>query len=143
MKWLPVLVWLVALPAQAHEIRLDVAGASATVITLHYADDQPFAFEAYELYPAGSETPAQVGRTDGKGRIALLADTADTAGEWRLKAWSADGHGVDRRITALAGETATPAARAETPRAALWLGGLGTIFGLFGLGQLYLGRKKR
>jgi len=140
MKWLPVLVWLVALPVQAHEIRLDIAGASTTVITLHYADDQPFAFEAYELYPAGSDTPAQVGRTDGKGRIALLADNA---GEWRLKAWSADGHGVDRKITALAGQTASPVASAETPRAALWLGGLGTIFGLFGLGQLYLGRKKR
>lgn len=141
MRWLPLIALFAAAAAPAHEIRLDVAGASATVITLHYADGQPFAFEAYELYPAGSETPGQVGRTDGRGRIALLADAA---GEWRLKAWSDDGHGVDRKLTALAGEPAAATApAAETPRAALWLGGLGTIFGLFGLLQLYLGRKKR
>lgn len=141
MKKLLVIALFAAVSAQAHEIRLEVSGAQATVVTLHYADGQPFAFEAYELYPAGSETPGQVGRTDGKGRIALLADTA---GEWRLKAWSDDGHGVDRKITALGSNpaAATPPA-AETPRTALWLGGLGTIFGLFGLVQLYLGRKKR
>lgn len=124
----------------AHEVQVDTAGTTATVLTLRYADGQPFAFEAYELYPAGSETPGQVGRTDAAGRIAFVTDGRT---EWRLKAWSGDGHGVDRPVSAISGELAVTAPAAETPRAALWLGGLGTIFGLFGLWQLYLGRKRR
>lgn len=140
MKRLLAVFLLVAGVATAHEVQVNTAGATATVATLRYADAQPFAFEAYELYPAGSETPAQVGRTDAAGRVVFLADVP---GEWRLKAWSDDGHGVDRPISAISGELAVTPPVAETPRAALWLGGLGTIFGLFGLWQLYLGRKKR
>lgn len=136
-----LVVWLLlAGTAMAHEVQVNTAGATATVVTLRYADAQPFAFEAYELYPAGSETPAQVGRTDVAGRVVFIADTP---GEWRLKAWSEDGHGVDRQISAISGELAVTPPLAETPRTALWLGGLGAIFGLFGLWQFYLGRKKR
>lgn len=136
MRCLFLCLLLLAGPALAHEVIVESGGATATVVRLHYADGQPFAFEAYELYPAASEVPAQVGRTDARGRVVFIA--GDIA-EWRLKAWSADGHGVERSIPAVTGETtlaiSTPA------RSSLWLAGLGGIFGLFGLWQLY-SRKK-
>lgn len=140
MRRLLAVLLLLAGTATAHEIQVGTAAGTATVLSLRYADGQPFAFEAYELYPVGSETPAQVGRTDAAGRIAFVADGR---AEWRLKAWSDDGHGVDRPITAIAGELTAVAPIAETPRPVLWLAGLGAIFGLFGLWQLYLGRKKQ
>lgn len=140
MRRLLAAVLLCAGAASAHEVQVATAGATATVLTLRYADGQPFAFEAYELYRGDSQTPAQVGRSDAAGRIAFFADGH---GEWRLKAWSDDGHGVDRAVSAISGDLAVSVPAAETPRAILWLGGLGTIFGLFGLLQLYLGRKRR
>jgi nickel transport protein len=136
MRGLFLCLLLLAMPAAAHEVIVESGGATATVISLHYADGQPFAFEAYELYPAGNETPAQVGRTDARGRVVFIA--GETA-EWRLKAWSADGHGVERSIPAVAGEITLAAS--PPARSSLWLAGLGGIFGLFGLWQLYARKK--
>lgn len=124
-------------PAMAHEVIVETGAGSAMVLRLQYADGQPFAFEAYELYPTGSEVPAQVGRTDARGRVVFLADAG---GEWRLKAWSADGHGVDRRFSALGGGDAVTVA-APPSRTGLVAAGLGSIFGLFGLWQLFVRRK--
>lgn len=128
---------LLSAPALAHEVIVETGSATATVLRLHYADGQPFAFEAYELYPAASETPAQVGRTDAQGRVVFLAGEG---GEWRLKAWSGDGHGLDRKVSAVGGEFAV-AATAQPARGSLWLAGLGWIFGLFGLWQLFARKK--
>ena len=130
---------LLALPAAAHEVVVETLSGPANVVRLHYADGQPFAFEAYELYPAGSEVPGQVGRTDARGRVVFIADDQP---QWRLKAWSADGHGVEREIVVqTVGGTALEVA-ATPARSSLWLAGLGGIFGLFGLWQLFLRKKK-
>lgn len=137
MRGLCLSLLLLATPVMAHEVIVESGVATATVLRLHYADGQPFAFEAYELYPAGSETPGQVGRTDARGRVVFIA--GDTA-EWRLKAWSADGHGVERKVQATSGELEVAAAP-PAARSSLWLAGLGGIFGLFGLWQLYARKK--
>lgn len=136
---------LLALPAPAHEVRHTVAAAAdAVTVRLVYADGQPFAFEAYEATPEGADKPAHVGRTDAQGNALFLAGTVR---HWRLKAWSADGHGADLRIEAPAGSAgAAPAAASSAPvtapadhgpnRASLALFGLSLIVGGFGLFQL-------
>lgn len=142
MRAAVLLCALLAGPAAAHEIVLEQALATANVFSLHYADGKPFAYEAFELYLPGSEVPVQVGRTDAQGRVVFVADGRPV---WRLKAYSADGHGVDREIrvdsAALAGAVQDGADSAGVPRGWLLAGGLGVIFGLFGLLQLFIGRK--
>lgn len=125
--------------AWAHEVRLETTRQEASVVRLSYADGQPFAFEAYELYVPGQATPAQVGRTTPHGQVVFLPGTRTA---WRLKAYSADGHGVDTLIevaTGAAADVAPPPA--EPPRTLLLASGLGIVFGLFGILQLFLRRK--
>ena len=138
MRMLCFAALFVSWPLLAHEVVVVTGTTSATVVQLNYADGQPFAFEAYELYPAGREIPVQVGRTDGAGRVVFVA----TAGqEYRLKAWSADGHGVEQTVLAEA-SGADVSIPPPASRAGLLLAGLGGIFGLFGLWQLYLRKKQ-
>ncbi len=137
-NWLLCLL-LSAGVASAHEVKVEQTTSPAAVIRLAYADGQAFAFEAYELYLAGKETPAQVGRTDAEGRVVFLPGQI---GEWRLKAFSADGHGVDRRLTVAPMGAAPVSPTIDSPaRWSLLLAGLGTIFGIFGLIQ-FMQRKK-
>jgi nickel transport protein len=130
-----------AAPAAAHQVRLDQSGAEAAVLTLSYADGTPFAYESYELTPAGADVPAQVGRTDAGGRVIFLPGEAT---RWRLRAFAEDGHGVDRSIEVAAGQPA-PGSSAGSSPSPLWaaLTGLGVLFGLFGLYQLFLHRRGR
>jgi nickel transport protein len=129
-------------PALAHEVHVETARQPAAVLRLTYADGEPFAFEAYELYLPGREIPEQVGRTNAHGQIVFLPGQQLT---WRVKAFSADGHGIDQRMeftpTSAAG-TAAPVASARPPRAWLLAAGLGILFGLFGLVQLFLRRRQ-
>jgi len=123
-------------PLLAHEVIVATSASSATVVQLNYADGQPFAFEAYELYPAGGHMPAQVGRTDASGRVVFVAVGGQ---EYRLKAWSADGHGVERTVVA-SGDSGDVAVAPPSSRSGLLLAGIGVIFGLFGVWQLFLRR---
>lgn len=84
-----------ALSAQAHEVRLEQQPGQASVLQLRYADGQPFAFERYELYRPAAQTPTQVGQTDAKGRVIFLPEGEP---EWQLKAYSADGHGLNTTL---------------------------------------------
>lgn len=138
------LVFALASGAHAHQVSLTQARGEAVVLTLRYADATPFAYESYELYPPGeAEVPAQVGRTDAAGRVAFVPGVA---GEWRVKAFTGDGHGVDRtiRVRAAAGaeDTAAPPAAGPGVVTAL-VTGLAVLFGLFGLYQLFLRTRGR
>lgn len=143
---LPALLLSLALPGQAraHEVQLQVTPTQASLIRLQYADGQPFAFEAYELYPGTADIPAQVGRSDAQGRIVFLPGDIR---EWRLKAFAADGHGVDQRLQI------TGAAPADMPEAAppsqeldrfsRLILGISLILGGFGLYQFFTCRKRK
>lgn len=132
----PLLAWTVA--AAAHEVHPTVAAAGAVAITLRYADGQPFAYEKYELTPEGQQTPVQVGNTDAAGRVVFLPGEHR---RWRLKAYSADGHGTDLQFESPPVDA--PAAAANTPgRATQMVLGLAVLFGLFGVVQLFLRRRK-
>ncbi len=149
-------------PAAAHEVQARVTTATATVVTLTYADGQPFAFEAFEAFEVhgAAGAPLAVGRTDAQGRAVFVAPAA--AGELRLRAFSADGHGIERRLPA-ATEVAPPplpgaegsapprpqavpggvaAADADAGRSSRFLFGFGVLLALFGLIQLFVRRKK-
>jgi nickel transport protein len=125
--------------AAAHEVHHTVAATGAVVVSLSYADGSAFAYEKYELTPEGQQVPAQVGNTDAAGRVVFLSGNLP---RWRLKAYSADGHGVDLRFEAPQPAASTPAAPAAGPdRATQVVIGLSILFGLFGLLQLFLHRR--
>jgi nickel transport protein len=132
--------------AGAHEVHHAVAPGPAVVVTLSYADGKPFAYEKYELTPAGATVPAQVGNSDAQGRVVFLPGTA---ANWRLKAWTADGHGVDLRFAApttaapvpAVAPAAADAANDAPSRASLLLFGLALLLAGFGLLQLFVRRK--
>lgn len=127
----------------AHEVKLEQSSQSATVLRLSYADGQPLAFEAYELYLPGKETPEQVGRTNAQGQIVFLPGAS---AEWRVKAFSSDGHGIDQKLrlsTMPSAVQISPAAESGLSRGSLLLVGLGIIFGLFGLLQLSMKKKQK
>lgn len=131
---------LFALPAWAHEVHLDSSRQEASVLRLVYADGKPFAFEAYELYQPGKDVPEQVGRTNAQGLVIFLPGSQS---DWRLKAYSADGHGVDQTVKVLVGtaDNPLPATSGQMPRMLLLAAGLGIVFGLFGLVQLFTRKK--
>ncbi len=133
------LVLATAGAAQAHEVKLEQSQQGAAVLQLSYANGEAFAFEAYELYRPGVDTPEQVGRTNARGQVVFLPG-AQT--QWRIKAFSADGHGVDQLLSVAAGgpqDSAQPGGGA--PRTLLLAAGAGIVFGLFGLFQLFIRRK--
>lgn len=136
------LVLVLPKAARAHEVRLESTQQAAAVLRLVYGDGQPFAFEAYELYRPGRDAPEQVGRTNAQGQVVFLPGAQ---AEWRLKAYSSDGHGVDQVLTVAAGAAGTAGTAPATnnvPRVLLWLAGLGVVFGIFGVMQLFLRSKK-
>jgi nickel transport protein len=131
---------LIASAVWSHEVQLETSHQSAVVVRLTYADGQPFAFESYELYRPGKDVPEQVGRTTAQGHVVFLPASQT---QWRLKAFSADGHGVDQVLTTPSGTVEGVAAvSASTPRALLLASGLGIVFGLFGLVQLFARKKQ-
>lgn len=129
----------------AHEVHHTVEQTAAVAIRLTYADGTPFAFEAFEAYPAGKDRPSRVGRTDDQGRVLFLPGETR---HWRIKAFSADGHGVDLPIE-LPVITASDDARSvdgssngDGPnRASLLLFGVSILLALFGAYQLWSKRR--
>lgn len=136
--WL-LAAWLAASPmAWSHDLQYTVTQGQAVVVRLHYADDTPFSFEGYEIYPEGDKLPVQVGRTDTQGRIAFLPDKA---GRWRIKAISEDGHGLDFTLSTDAAASVASSEKPAYERYGRILTGVALILGLFGIINLYLKRR--
>ena len=136
---------VLALPAallagtlQAHSLSHTAQPGSAVIVELRYGDGRPFSYEAAEVYRPAESVPFLAGRTDANGRLAFVPDRP---GEWRVRAYSEDGHGGDFTVTAgQEGPSSPPAAGlGEVGGLAV---GLSILFGLFGLWSLFL-RKKR
>ena len=127
-------------PAAAHELIHQISGGEAVTITLTYADGSPFSYESYEIYRPGEETPFQVGRTDRLGRIALLPDMS---GEWRVRAFSEDGHGVDLPFPAEPSSLPQATASPGADRLSRIMLGIGIILTAFGILALHSRRRSR
>ena len=130
---------LVVPSVAAHDLQYRVAEGPAVTVHLSYAGDVPFTFEAYEVYRAGDTVPVQVGRTDHRGRLAFLPDGA---GEWRVRAFTEDGHGVDFTLTTTADAVVTRLDRPLYERYTRVFAGVGLLLGLFGLLSLFLRRRR-
>ena len=128
-----------ARPATAHDLQYSVSGNQAVVVKLFYVDNTPFTFEGYEIYRAGEKLPYQVGRTDSQGRIAFLPDRA---GDWRIRAISEDGHGLDFTVTTDASARVEASDKPAYERYGRIVVGSAVIIGLFGFMSLYVKRKK-
>jgi nickel transport protein len=124
--------------AAAHDLQHTITSGGAVVIELRFADGTPFTFESYEIFPQGTGTPIQVGRTDAQGRIAFLPDRA---GVWRLRAFANDGHGLDIDFTTDAAAAVGASDMPAYQRHARLFVGLGLIFGIFGLVSLFYRRR--
>lgn len=134
MKFLLALLLGLAQAASAHEVLHEIAATNAAVVKLSYADGSPFAYEKFELYAQGQNQPQQVGNTDSAGRVAFVPGEGR---RWRLRAFSADGHGVDLNFE-LAAAASAANAPVESPRQERWVFGLALILGAFGAYQLFL-----
>jgi len=138
MRAVILLLVVFCAPAWAHEVKVEITKQDAAVVSLSYADGKPFTYEAYEIYQSGKDIPEQVGRTNAQGQIVFLPG-AQT--EWRVKAFSADGHGIDQQLHVAAGAGGKTSGSGGLPRSLLLFAGLGIVFGIFGLIQLFFRRK--
>ncbi|OYY92520.1 MAG: hypothetical protein B7Y41_15665 [Hydrogenophilales bacterium 28-61-23] len=123
----------------AHDLQYSVDSGQAVVIRMFYLNNTPFTFEGYEIYREGEKLPYQVGRSDSQGRIAFLPDRA---AEWRIKAISEDGHGLDFTIRTDAAAVLSGAEKPFYERYARIGVGVAVILGLFGFLSLYIKRKR-
>jgi len=127
-----------AAPAGGHEVLHQVARLEAVVVTLQFADGGAFAYEQYELLPPGEHVPFQKGRCDAQGRVVFLPDRP---GDWRLKASSEDGHGVELTVTVDAVGAAAAKPRSLWERGSQLVTGIALLFGIFGLITLFARRR--
>ncbi|MCU0299967.1 MAG: DUF4198 domain-containing protein [Candidatus Nanopelagicales bacterium] len=135
---------LLALPAvllagtlHAHALSHTAQSGSAVIVELRYGDGSPFSYESAEVYRPGEAVPFLAGRTDANGRLAFVPDRA---GDWRVRAFSEDGHGGDFTVPA-AGDPGTAAPAAGLGTVGGLAVGLSILFGLFGLWSLFLRKK--
>lgn len=135
---------LLALPAallagtlHAHSLSHSAQPGSAVIIELRYADGSPFSYESAEVYRPAETVPFLAGRTDANGRLAFVPDRS---GDWRVRAFSEDGHGGDFTVAAApdGGSSAPSAGLGTVGRLAV---GLSVIFGVFGIWSLFVRRK--
>ena len=135
---------LAALPAallagalHAHALNHSVQPGSAVIVELRYGDGSPFSYESAEVYRPGETVPFLAGRTDANGRLAFVPDRA---GDWRVRAFSEDGHGGDFTVaTASGGEASAPSTGLGTVGGLAV--GLSILFGAFGIWSLFVRRK--
>lgn len=114
---------------------------SAVIVELRYADDSPFSYESAEVYRPAETLPFFTGRTDANGRLAFVPDRS---GDWRVRAFSEDGHGGDFTVAAAAdgGSSAPSAGLGDVGGLPIGLPiGLAIIFGIFGIWSLFVRRR--
>lgn len=125
----------------AHEVQHDINLVQAMQVHLVYADGEPFSYENYELYADAGPRPVQTGRTDALGRVVFVSGQTQ---QWRLRAFSADGHGVDLKFPGMGdgGQATVALGQPASSRNTRLIFGLSIILGLFGVVQFFLKKKK-
>ena len=121
----------------AHSLSHTVQTGSAVIVDLRYGDGSPFSYESAEVFRPSESVPFLAGRTDANGRLAFVPDRS---GDWRVRAFSEDGHGGEFTVSAGGDGTAAagPAPLGTPERVAI---GVALLFGLFGIWSLFLRRR--
>lgn len=128
---------LLAGALNAHTLNHSAQPGSAVVVELRYADGSPFSYESAEVYRPAETVPFLAGRTDANGRLAFVPDRS---GDWRVRAFSEDGHGGDFTVAAApdGGSSASSAGLGTVGGLAV---GLSVIFGVFGIWSVFIRRE--
>jgi len=128
---------LLAGTLHAHSLTHTAQPGSAVIVELRYGDGRAFSYEAAEVYRPAESVPFLAGRTDANGRLAFVPDRS---GDWRVRAFSEDGHGGDFTVAAVAegGSSPSSAGLGEVGGLAV---GLSILFGLFGLWSLFIRKR--
>lgn len=138
MKRLTVLpAALLAGVLHAHSLSHTALTGSAVIVDLRYGDGSPFSYESAEVFRPSESVPFLAGRTDANGRLAFVPDRS---GDWRVRAFSEDGHGGEFTVSA-GGEGAAPAGPAPLGTLERVAIGVALLFGLFGIWSLFLRRR--
>jgi nickel transport protein len=128
---------LLASTLHAHSLSHEAQPGNAVIVELRYGDGSPFSYETAEVYRPAESVPFLAGRTDANGRMAFVPDRS---GDWRVRAFSEDGHGGDFTVAAVAegGSSPSSAGLGEVGDLAV---GLSILFGLFGLWSLFVRKR--
>ncbi|MES9992626.1 MAG: hypothetical protein ABW098_11765 [Candidatus Thiodiazotropha sp.] len=110
------------------------------MISIQHEDDTPLADVDYELSIAGEEWPYQSGRTDARGRVVFIPGTER---RWRLRVFSADGHGLDERFELDPDPLPHGHADHGVSRISKLVLGVGILLSVFGIALLFARRSKR
>ncbi len=136
---LALLPLLVSAAAFAHDLQYAVEPGPAIVVRLFYADHAAFAGQTWEVFRQGETIPYQSGRTDPLGRLSFLPDRP---GEWRLRATSGDGHGLEFSLRTDASQSVAGIERPLFDQYAKPITGAALLFGMFGLAALFVRKPK-
>lgn len=121
----------------SHNLNHSISKEQSVVVSFSFGHEDDFSFQSYEVYAPSSEIPFAVGRTDALSRVSFLPNTA---GKWKVKAFSEDGHGkiveveVDENMQAQVDANTN-----NTFQKALI--GILMLFGIFGL--IYIKKDKK
>ena len=126
--------------AWSHGLQHSVSDARAGVVKFSYDDDLPVSYAKFELFREGEDDPYQVGWTDQKGQLVFVPETE---GDWQVKLFTQDGHGLDLTVAADARQAVVPREKSLFERYERVLMGVALIFGLFGLATLFYRGQRR
>jgi nickel transport protein len=135
------LLLLVPTAAHPHAMLHEIVAGEAVIVRLSFAGhDQPL-FEPYEVFAPGGETPFQAGRVNALGEVSFRPDRPGT---WRLRVFTADGHGTELEFEVDAAGAVTASGgghdHAHDYRFRV-LAALGYLLGVFGLFALWRVRR--
>lgn len=82
--------------AGAHGVDYAVVTTTAISVTATHEDGDPLADAAWSATPPGEDAPRFSGRTDAQGRLLFVPDRP---GDWRVEAFTPDGHGFVTEVS--------------------------------------------
>jgi len=132
------LMTLANAPAHAHGIHVDTSTAPAVTVSFSYEDGSPVAFETCEVLAPGDPSPFQNGNTDRLGRVTFRPDQAGT---WKVRVWSADGHGNTAEVVVTDDLVSATTKRDHLAPRQRIITGVAVLFGVFGIVTLVLRRR--
>ena len=129
--------------ANAHAVLHELVDGEAVIVRFSFPGPEQPVFEPYEVFAPGSETPFQTGRVNARGEVSFRPDRP---GAWRVRLFTADGHGAIVELEVDAAGTVAVAQGGHGHGHDYWLrvlAALGYLCGAFGLLVIWRRRRTR